>query len=855
VIAVRAICLDIDPVRTNGDKKAAATDAEVAAAEKVAREIAASFEARDHPPPVLAMSGNGWQLWIAIPEILLAPENRERVAANLHAFQRLVIDRLSTPAVRIDNIGDLPRIIKVIGTLSVKGTPTAERPHRLSYAAGPFERREDARLAENLLTLEPPAAGPPPEAAVAPIEPAAAPDPEWAGLVESDPELRQLWYHGWPKDPKDRSMADFHFARRLLELDVPDDQIAALLVRRPNTKAATHSWGPARYASYTIRNAKRKMARSRPPLPVVIPPPDPTIDLAALIRNAIREGGLLQVYGATRSGKTTTTLLVGWREGRRMVLVVPRVGIIEDTVREAAKIAVAEGLTPYIVALPDVRQSCLKLKEQITFLRSQQKNPDEPVAMELLNRWKKPSCHDCKYLAAVPEKLVPGELYGYADEERKICGYQTLIQKADQWNLVALSGSKLVALHAGQDIKFVRPKALDIVTTGDLFVLDEMSSFLETPALDVTVWVMGDDPDEVGYRLLDELRREIAAFRTYIAKHRGDDTESFFYARAGILTDDYYARFEADINHGTATILDGGEAFLYKRSMTSEEREALFAASDTIHKALMGEAVNDNLAHNTVLDMLSLLPEYEWIFTNVPEPGSVANIHVLIAPKVAVYAGALRPDAPIVALDAVASIIPIEQILLRERKVSSNVGDPRHTNEGFAIAPDSRRVRAGWVYADETIRRLDNTVEWAVRFFGADTIGILSPSIEVDRTLRRRYKERWPDLDFLYHRGTRTIGVSYDRRVGISVCAPLAPPRSQDWKRLVYPDTYGTVTSNQLVGYEQGIQTQQGEGRFKDPTGSVRSVVMAWGQPRSLVEASYSTSCAPPRILPPPPGS
>ena len=49
-----------------------------------------------------------------------------------------------------DSIYNFSRIIKVIGTLSVKGDDTPERPHRLSCSIDPFERREDAALLEAL---------------------------------------------------------------------------------------------------------------------------------------------------------------------------------------------------------------------------------------------------------------------------------------------------------------------------------------------------------------------------------------------------------------------------------------------------------------------------------------------------------------------------------------------------------------------------------------------------------------------------------------------------------------------------------------------------------------------------------
>jgi len=52
---------------------------------------------------------------------------------------------------KIDPMYDLPRIVKVIGTLSVKGENTAERPWRVSYFIDEPKRMEDEKLLKAIL--------------------------------------------------------------------------------------------------------------------------------------------------------------------------------------------------------------------------------------------------------------------------------------------------------------------------------------------------------------------------------------------------------------------------------------------------------------------------------------------------------------------------------------------------------------------------------------------------------------------------------------------------------------------------------------------------------------------------------
>ena len=129
VLRVGAIVIDADPVRP--DPKQASTDEEMARALAHARAIQAR-QAELGLVSLLAESGNGAQLWLRAD----LRDQLDRAEAGIQEYERmLAVD--SPPGVHVDNIGDLPRIIKVIGTLSVKGDGLPPRPHRLSRWADP----------------------------------------------------------------------------------------------------------------------------------------------------------------------------------------------------------------------------------------------------------------------------------------------------------------------------------------------------------------------------------------------------------------------------------------------------------------------------------------------------------------------------------------------------------------------------------------------------------------------------------------------------------------------------------------------------------------------------------------------
>lgn len=134
VISVSTIVIDIDPIRPKGLERQASREEEIEEAKKIVDQILKTCrEAGQFKKPSIAFSGNGFQLWIKIPKIEITDDNRDVIEQRIKHFQKLFQKKYDNNFVKIDQIGDLPRIIKVIGTKSIKGTPSLERPHRESY--------------------------------------------------------------------------------------------------------------------------------------------------------------------------------------------------------------------------------------------------------------------------------------------------------------------------------------------------------------------------------------------------------------------------------------------------------------------------------------------------------------------------------------------------------------------------------------------------------------------------------------------------------------------------------------------------------------------------------------------------
>lgn len=133
VIASSCFIIDIDPVRQNTSQQEPSTEKELLKAQEVADKIVRYVQEKENKTPIIAMSGNGIQLWFPLPTTTFVDSKHKKSYFNNYAeLTELLQTHFSTKDVKIDNISDAPRIIKIIGTLSIKGKNCEERPHRVS---------------------------------------------------------------------------------------------------------------------------------------------------------------------------------------------------------------------------------------------------------------------------------------------------------------------------------------------------------------------------------------------------------------------------------------------------------------------------------------------------------------------------------------------------------------------------------------------------------------------------------------------------------------------------------------------------------------------------------------------------
>lgn len=137
VRSVNVLVFDIDSIHP---KDFPSTPDETKAALAVAKDMMAYLK-KEGKESYLAMSGNGWQIWCSI-RITLDEKIRDNVGKMLKELQRGFVKQFSNHIAKVDNIGDLARVVKVIGTTALKANQSEDRPFRESFWYTPPYRIE-----------------------------------------------------------------------------------------------------------------------------------------------------------------------------------------------------------------------------------------------------------------------------------------------------------------------------------------------------------------------------------------------------------------------------------------------------------------------------------------------------------------------------------------------------------------------------------------------------------------------------------------------------------------------------------------------------------------------------------------
>jgi hypothetical protein len=215
-----AMVLDIDPIRPKGESSTDEQHEEALAfAEMIAKDVGGSVDD----------SGNGSYVWVLINPIRINNENMETIKAKCKAWEAQIRDRYQTEdcGMKIDPVFELSRILKVAGTLSVKG-----EIHRRSKFHTPPVFEPHPSLDQTILDISVAVK----DQANVPIAKIGNELPEkFAQLLKNDEWLNIHW--NTPNKNDDASSHDWRLGLLCLDSGIADpNDLATIIALNPNGK-------------------------------------------------------------------------------------------------------------------------------------------------------------------------------------------------------------------------------------------------------------------------------------------------------------------------------------------------------------------------------------------------------------------------------------------------------------------------------------------------------------------------------------------------------------------------------------------------------------------------------------------
>lgn len=538
------------------------------------------------------------------------------------------------------------------------------------------------------------------------------------------------------------------------------------------------------------------------------------------------------VKKTTRAGLTTSIIIAGKKNKKRTLVLVPTNAIAKKTFPEAVEIA----STIYKVDINGAVMSsnpkaCLKLaikgEQLMERKREEPEWGDRSVQFLKLPILIKPSCYDstgktCQFFdSTIDEGVVLDSVVtstdGMGDGK---CARISVLKNVDKYDTIFTTYAKMMAvLSSDNDEGMIM---LSEFENFDYIMLDEISTLMSgQPTI---IEICGERDGRIHMKS-DDIRDQITKLRSN-SKKSGTLVETV----DRVLSYIENRIKELDIKYTR----NGVKTIIVDNILDESERDNIFK-----HYAIMQKVVEkSNVDLTKLASFLLLMSDDFWYMTAVTNMYNYTTISIVTKPELTLLRLFLRKvvdnGIKVVVTDASLPPMSMKTLLHLEEWNEVDLGDPRDTNGLSLIVPDSKNIAVSALEkSDKLIADVVAFVEEVVKKHLAENVIVVLPN---SRKAYTRVVEiigkRHPDVEITYFRSEKTIGVSNDRRVMVTVCRPMPPENSFDWLATHYSKETGediSTVSTMLRIHSTRQAFYQTIGRIKDPSASTPSVVYTHG--------------------------
>lgn len=535
----------------------------------------------------------------------------------------------------------------------------------------------------------------------------------------------------------------------------------------------------------------------------------------------------------TRAGFTTALNIVAREKGKKILFLVPRTSISEQTFKDTICLASEKmGILINGFVLSANQKACLKrMNEAIEY----EYEHGKPLLMEI--PVPREDCSKCPYLGTVvtPPKYTP--LFE-SDPAAGACMLETYRTQRGipGFDSGFITYAKIYAIlnTPSEDAKDM----LADLETFDIIVFDEITQFVETTSFNMSIsrkYREHEGERKPTYDYFAILNHDL----DLLMQNKGmNETIEKIHFYVNVFMERY--KDTTEYQHTDA------EHKKILNPMVVERRNELRLNMIVYLNCLYNYCIETDNPVKTIYDALTLLCEEYWYAQKLQTMECDSEINFLVPPKNKMVVDWVNKlGAQIVITDAVLPCQDLREVFGPELQEKA-IGDPQGTAETQLVIADSRSVAPTELFQDT--KRLVEYIKAVIETHGKDKLLIACPNHSTAKVLLNMDEIKSmeiPTENITWYRSNMTIGVACNHRVMITLSTPYAPKEAFDWAAI---DIKGKISESARFWKANARNTFfQTIGRAKDPSAVTLSVVYSYGVKQSEVNNLMKECQYPPR--------
>ena len=524
----------------------------------------------------------------------------------------------------------------------------------------------------------------------------------------------------------------------------------------------------------------------------------------------------------TRAGFTTAMTISAVEEKKKILFLVPRTAIAEQTFGDTICLAKEKrGVIINGFVISANHKYCLKrLQEKVEWEKAHGKplHVSIPVPRE--------DCKHCPYNGTIVQPGLYEPLY-ISDIKHETCAHSTYALQRGLFDVGFTTYAKLYAI-----LNTPSEESLEILKDlrkYDIIVFDEISQFVESSFLEICLHAKHRH-DNLTYSFVAVLNKQLNDLLQWVET---GETVDKIHRYLSVFMEEFenFEKFK-----------DGDEV---KNPLSDEERTKLKADMIVYLNHLYNYALISGNDVGAIYNTLSILSEEKWYTSKIQTMDYIISINFVVPPKYGQVVDWLKGfNNQVIITDATMPFQNLKDIFGQDI-ADMPIGDPLETAKTQLIICDSINLPPTRVFGEAGTERLTAYLE-PIRKYHKDGFMVATSNTRTRNQFVDTFKEI-PADNCTWQRSNKTIGVANNLRAMVTISQPYAPNNAFDWLSMSMVGDRSLSLKLWKVNCRNSMF--QTIGRVKDPLAHTLSVVYTYGSKKSDMENLLKDCNGVPQII------